>query len=192
MALLGLRARADDQQTGVLLARGTEVRVERARERLRGGLGAAVADDADTAHPGLGLLHEPGGGDRDGCRAALQEALRGVADADVTASGVGVRAEHDHVGFGLRGKLAQALRRGAVGDDVASRVRPAEQLGAALEQSLGLVLGEDLSAGVHLGGVTHVCERHLCAGADEQPAERYGVVLVVGSVIGNDDVGRHG
>ncbi len=64
-----------------------------------------------------------------------------------------------------------------------------EQLAAAREQRLGLVLGEHLAVGLGLVGVAHVRERDLGAGLREEAAEGDGVVLVVGAVVGNDDLG---
>ena len=73
---------------------------------------------------------------------------------------------------------------------VASRV--AEQRRAALEQRLGLVLGERLAVVVGLVAVAHVGDRHLGAGAGEDAPEGDRVVLVRGAVVGNDDLGGHG
>ena len=67
----------------------------------------------------------------------------------------------------------------------------AEQLGSALEQRFGFVLGEYLAARLRFGRVTHVRERYPRTGACEYATERDRVVLVVGSVVGNDDVGGH-
>ena len=67
----------------------------------------------------------------------------------------------------------------------------AEQLRAACQQPLGLALREPLALEVGLLGVAHVGERHLGAGLGEDAAERDRVVLVGGSVVGNDDLGGH-
>ena len=45
---------------------------------------------------------------------------------------------------------------------------------------------------VGLGAVADVCERHTGTGVAEDAAERERVVVVVGAVVGDDDVGLHG
>ena len=100
--------------------------------------------------------------------------------------GVGVRAEHDRLGADLRGEGLQPLGRRAIGHRVAAGERAGEQRGAAVEHFLGLLVADGLV------GVADVAEGHLGAGTGEQRAEGDRVVLVGGSVVGDDDLGGHG
>ena len=100
-----------------------------------------------------------------------------------------VRAEDDHLRPLALCQCRQALGGGAIGDDVLGGGRVAEQLGAALEQCLCLVLGDVLARAVGLRSVADVGEGDLGAGAGEELAESDRVVLVSGPVIGNDDLG---
>ena len=60
-----------------------------------------------------------------------------------------------------------------------------------VEHALRLGLRDLLAVAVGLGVVAHVRERHLGAGAAEEAAQRDGVLLVGGAVVGNDDLGGH-
>ncbi len=173
---------------------GATVPLQGVRERLRRAAGAAVAvaDRDDVPDPrGADGLGEVDRRDRHGRPGPFEQALGGVADRDVSLGCVGVAAEHDHLRVLRGGEGVEALRGRAVGHDVPGCVGVAEQLGAALEQVLGLGLGERLTVAVGLGGVAHVGEADLGAGLPEEAAERDRVVLVRGAVIGDDDFQGH-
>src|SRR5262249_46337625 len=78
----------------------------------------------------------------------------------------------------------EALRRRAVVDHVSARVLVAEQLETLVEHVLGV-------ADRILAAVGDVCDGELGAGLAEDPAECDGVLLVGGSVVGDDDLGGH-
>ena len=65
-------------------------------------------------------------------------------------------------------------------------VRRADLLGAALEQLLGLLLGERLALAFLLG-VTDVGKRDVRAGVREHAGQGEGVLIVGRAVVGNDD-----
>ena len=146
-------------------------RAERRGESLGGLAGAAVgvADRDDLADGrAVDALGEVHGRDRDRGAAALEQALGGVADRDVALGGVGVRAEHDHVGSLALGERRQALGRGAVGHDVASGARGSPSSATPRSSSSwASCLGQGLAIAVGLVRVADVRERHLGAGAAE-------------------------
>jgi len=181
----------DDQHVGLLVGHRRYRRAERFGQRVGGRARAAVgvADRDDLLHAHLGIVGQADGRDRDSHRTALQQLLSRVADRDVAVRGVRVRAEHDRAGALALGERAQALGRGAVGDDVARDARVAEQRRSPLQELLGVALGELLAAEVRVLGVAHVGERRLGARAGEHATESDRVVLVGGAVIGNDDLG---
>ena len=140
---VGVRARVDHQQ--VASARRRPARPPR-RAPPASAWAVACALPSPPASPTATIrctpasrhrLGQSGRSDRDRDRTALEQPLGGVADRDVALGGVGVRAEHDHLGADLLGQRAQALRGRAVGHDVARGERAAEQRGAAVEQLPG-------------------------------------------------------
>ena len=86
----------------------------------------------------------------------------------------------------LLGQLGQADAGAGVDDDVLGHVGRADRLRAAGEQLLGLLLLERFAE-----GVADVGERELGAGDRQQPAQGERVAVVVGVVVGNDDLESH-
>jgi hypothetical protein len=104
---------------------------------------------------------------------------------------VPVGAEDDQVGALTHGERPQAVAGRAAEHDVAGDLGMTEPLRAALEQPLCLRLCGLLGSGVGLGAVAHIGERHARAGVTEDPCQRQSVVVVVGSVVGDDHMGLH-
>ena len=103
-----------------------------------------------------------------------------------------VGAEYHDVGVLLHRELVEALAGRGVEDDVARHVGRADLGGASGQQLFGLLLLVGLALVLGQVRVADVGERELTAGVGEQPAEGEGVAVVVGVVVGNDDLRGHG
>ena len=68
----------------------------------------------------------------------------------------------------------------------------AQRLGAVLEQLLGVLLLQRLASAVGLLRVTYVGKRDLAAQLAQRAAQGERVPVVVGAVVGNDDLGHCG
>ena len=164
---LGLRPRVDHEQVGLVVDDRRDGRAERAGERLRGLARAAVAvadrDDLRMPAPPTRSARSTGAI----ATAVRPPSSRRSAELPTATWPLAVcESEQNTITSApsLRGERREALRRGAVGDDVARGARVAEQLGAAVEQLLRLGLRERLTVAVGLVRVADVCERDLRAG----------------------------
>ena len=129
--------------------------------------------------------------ERDGDRAAVEEPARRGLRIDVPGRRAVLGAEHDRLGIELEREVAQAVRRRGAQDDMRRDVRPAERLGAGVEQFLCVSLGEPLCRPLALHRMPHIREGDARTGCREHLPEREGVAVVVGSVVRNDDLRGH-
>ena len=101
------------------------------------------------------------------------------------------RSEDDQVGALGQGEVAQARGRRRAEHDVLRDVALLDRGGAGLEQRRDLLLGEPLTAALGLVRMAHVRQLQCSSAACEQPPERERVAVVVGAVVGDDDLDGH-
>ena len=150
------------------------------------GRSVPFVDDANGIDADRGVRAQICGCDGDRRRAPEQQFVGGDPRLDRARSSAVLGAKDDHVGLFALGQFGQADAGAGVDDDVARHVRRPDRGRSAGQQLLRLFLLQRPAL-----GVADVGERELGAGVGEQAAEGESVAVVVGVVVGNDDLQGH-